>query len=179
MIDYEYSSITDPSHPSSPNQEFVRYEQFLRRELPSRVRLQLEVRIEERLSPVEEGLRSELVEIVREMQLQLFEIYKSSRTTGSHVTDTATLMDGNTRRHDEADSGLGEGQGTQIWSVEDQLQPFYQPPHLENFNLFDDFDGLFFNFSEMQSDSIAVDSGYGSLPSVKGEQLEEHGNDPD
>jgi hypothetical protein len=128
---------------------------------------------------VEEDLRSELVDIVREMQLQLFEIYRSSRTTSSHVTDTATQVDSNARPHNNEASGFGEGQGTQIWSVEDQLQPFYQPPHLENFNPFDDFDGLFFNFPEMQSDSIVVDSGYGSLPSVKDRQLEEHGNDPD
>lgn len=128
---------------------------------------------------MEEGLRSELVEIVREMQLQLFEIYKSSRTTGSHVIDTATQVDGNTETYDKEASSFGEGQDTQIWSIEDQLQPFYQPPHVENFNLFDDFDGLFFNFPEMQSDSIAVDSGYGSLPSVNSGELEEHGNDPD
>jgi hypothetical protein len=113
------------------------------------------------------------------MQLQLFEIYKSSRTTGSYVTDTATPVNGNAVPYDTEASGFDEGRGPQIWSVEDQLQPFYQPPHLENFNLFDDFDGLLFNFPEIQSEWIAVDSGYGSLTSVKGGQLEERGNDLD
>lgn len=58
--------------PGSPASDIARYEEFLRRELPRRVRGELEVRIEQELSPVEESLKRQLVDIVRDMQQRLF-----------------------------------------------------------------------------------------------------------
>jgi hypothetical protein len=58
--------------PGSPASDIARYEEFLRRELPRRVRGELEVRIEHELSPVEESLKHQLVDIVRDMQQRLF-----------------------------------------------------------------------------------------------------------
>lgn len=52
--------------------DIAHYEEFLRRELPRRVRGELEVRIEQALSPVEESLKRQLVDIVRDMQQRLF-----------------------------------------------------------------------------------------------------------
>lgn len=54
--------------PGSPASDITRYEEFLRRELPRRVRGELEVRIEHELGPVEESLKHQLVDIVRDMQ---------------------------------------------------------------------------------------------------------------
>ncbi|KAK4208954.1 hypothetical protein QBC37DRAFT_451480 [Rhypophila decipiens] len=59
--------------------ELERYESFLRRELPVQVRRELEVRINESLSPLEESFRGQLVDIVRDVQLNLYESYKASR----------------------------------------------------------------------------------------------------
>lgn len=61
--------------------ELARYEEFLRRELPSAVRRELELAVEREFSPVEERLKSQLVEIVRDLQLQLFQTYTRSRNT--------------------------------------------------------------------------------------------------
>ncbi|KAM7215159.1 hypothetical protein V8F06_009477 [Rhypophila decipiens] len=59
--------------------ELERYESFLRRELAVHVRRELEVRINETLFPLEESLRGQLVDIVRDVQLNLYEAYKASR----------------------------------------------------------------------------------------------------
>jgi len=84
--DYECcTNLTEPGSPDSAS--FSLYEQFLRRELPRRVRRELESRIEERLNPIEEGLRGELVEIVRDLQLQLFEMYKSATASQSRTVE--------------------------------------------------------------------------------------------
>jgi hypothetical protein len=79
-IDYEYTHAFS-SLSESPNSEFLRYEQFLRRELPIQVRRQFDIRIDERLNPLEESPRSELVEIVRDTQVHVFNLYGSLRTS--------------------------------------------------------------------------------------------------
>ncbi|KAK1851388.1 hypothetical protein CCHR01_05965 [Colletotrichum chrysophilum] len=57
---------------------FARYERFLRRELPRKVRQELETRIEQALEPMEETLKSQIVDIVRDAQLSLFQSFVSS-----------------------------------------------------------------------------------------------------
>jgi hypothetical protein len=58
-----------------------------------RVRQQLEVRFEEAPNPIEEDLREQLVDIVRDMQLELFDVYKSSRTEEINLAMTASCGD--------------------------------------------------------------------------------------
>lgn len=62
--------------------EFARCEAFMRRELPGRVRGELEARIERALAPVEENLKHQLVGIVQELQATLFEEFKQSSRQG-------------------------------------------------------------------------------------------------
>lgn len=50
----------------------------MRRELPGRMRGELEVRIERALIPVEESLKQQLVGIVQELQVRLFEEFKQN-----------------------------------------------------------------------------------------------------
>ncbi|KAF0329289.1 hypothetical protein GQ607_003598 [Colletotrichum asianum] len=57
---------------------FARYERYLRRELPRKVRQELETRIEQALEPMEENLKSQVVDIVRDAQLSLFQSLVSS-----------------------------------------------------------------------------------------------------
>jgi len=69
--------------------EFAKYEHFLGTELPLRVRQQLETRIEAALNLKEEfqTLRSQIIEIVRDTQLELFKLYRtgsSNQPTGSN-----------------------------------------------------------------------------------------------
>lgn len=140
---------------------------FLRQELPSRVRQQLETRIEEALNPIEEALRAQLVEIVRDTQLELFHLYKSSRTTdaaeigsstgpsGAHehraldqqISEVSPAIDG------EAESSRMEGQlgapslgSTLDWelAIDDQLTEFCPMAPSGEAYLDDNFDGLLF-----------------------------------
>lgn len=117
------------------------------------------MRIDERLCPLEEGLRTELIEIVRDMQLQLFEIYKSSHTASAAASPATGATDA---------AVAPERSGAPAsWSIEDDLQPYYAPPYFENLAQLDGFNGLLWDFSEMHGGSLFPDSGYGSLQSDK------------
>jgi hypothetical protein len=70
---------------SAPN-ELARYEQYLRRELPPAVRRELEHAVEREFSPIEERLESQLIDIVRDLQIQLFQSYTQTRLAASGVT---------------------------------------------------------------------------------------------
>ncbi|KAJ4298221.1 hypothetical protein N0V90_006120 [Kalmusia sp. IMI 367209] len=67
--------------------ELMKYEQYLRRELPSAVRRELERVVQDELTPLEERLKSQLVGIVRDVQLELFQAYTRSR-----AEETATAQ---------------------------------------------------------------------------------------
>ncbi|KAF2806291.1 uncharacterized protein BDZ99DRAFT_394273, partial [Mytilinidion resinicola] len=59
--------------------EFAMFEVFSRRELPRLVQTGLEVIVEQETQPLEDRLKSQLVEIVRNSQAQLFSMYQQSR----------------------------------------------------------------------------------------------------
>lgn len=75
--DFEIPASADISG-EGPSSEFTRCEEFMRRELPGRVRNELEVRIERALVPMEENLKQQLVGIVQELQVRLFEEFKQA-----------------------------------------------------------------------------------------------------
>lgn len=76
-----------PSAGGGPASDIAQYEEFLRRELPRRVRGELEVRIEQELSPVEESLKRQLVDIVRDMQQRLFADFRRLQGEGASQRD--------------------------------------------------------------------------------------------
>ncbi|KAH7304168.1 hypothetical protein B0I35DRAFT_414647 [Stachybotrys elegans] len=161
---YDYMTPQNPDLNGFPS-AFSQYEQFLRQELPSRVRQELEVRIRERLNPIEEGLRGELVDIVRDMQLQLFNIYRASRAT-PNTTDNAIVSPEN---GNAVISGAASGETDQIWDTAEQLQPFSQPPHLDDLQ-FDAFNGLVFDFSVPDMDFKVFQMSHSALSTQWTEQ---------
>jgi hypothetical protein len=91
--------------PTASN-ELAHYERFLRRELPPAVRQELESAVEREFSPLEERLKSQLIDIVRDLQLQLFQSYTESRRAVVSVTTVpeitlATADDDNNKSHNE------------------------------------------------------------------------------
>jgi hypothetical protein len=58
---------------------FSQYEEFLTRELPRRVRRELELAVEKELEPIEDRLKSKLVDIVCTCQEKLFREYQKPR----------------------------------------------------------------------------------------------------
>ncbi|KAK2009313.1 hypothetical protein LZ32DRAFT_426215 [Colletotrichum eremochloae] len=190
---YEYAG-SGLTVDGSPETEFSRYEQFLRRELPSHVQRQLELRIEERLNPIEESLRSELVDIIRDTQIHLFNTYRSLRSStpaasGGEPVQKTNADAGSTAHMNEAsdqvdddlqtfhqpslmdDAGSVAHMNKVSNQVEDDLQSFYQPPLMDDAGSFDTFNGLLFDFAEMPPGSIDLDSGYWSVnPASKDEK---------
>ncbi|WDK11026.1 hypothetical protein CGRA01v4_02305 [Colletotrichum graminicola] len=148
------SSPSGPTVDDSLETEFSRYEQFLRRELPSHVQRQLELCIEERLNPIEESLRSQLIGIIRDAQIQLFNTYRSLRSSpgGEPVQNESVDTEGVAHMIDN-----------ESHQVEDELRMFSQPPLMDEFGSFDDFNGLLYDFSEIPPGSVDLDSGYWSV----------------
>lgn len=175
-------AASPPAHES----DIARYEEFLRRELPRRVRGELEVRIEQELSPVEESLKRQLVDIVRDMQQRLFADFRKLQGDGSPQKDEAA-GDGEVGRENDGDI-KGKARATASESPEDLViepstsvasfddsvnetppittgwatsQPIdvYRPPQ----SFFDDgtkFDGVMFDLSQSCGDWSWADSGY-------------------
>lgn len=87
---YEYHKSAHSQQPDAVESEFAKYEQFLGAELPSRVRQQLEIRIEAALDPLDEfkTLKGQIIDIVRDTQLQLFKLYKTGSSNLPTETDS-------------------------------------------------------------------------------------------
>ncbi|PSR88575.1 hypothetical protein BD289DRAFT_482075 [Coniella lustricola] len=84
----ESNSSKDNGQPS----ELAQYEAFMRAQLPRRVRCELEQRIAQQLMPIEENLKAQLIDIVRDMQLRLLEEFKKPSTSRS-TTDQISNVD--------------------------------------------------------------------------------------
>lgn len=150
------------------------YERFLQRELPPRVRGQLERRIEEELIPVEARLRGQIVEIVRDTQVELFRLFKlssqnrSTHEVGSHHhAASSTDLSQPPRQNDECGSGqessaqdvVSDGQ-----SLENQIELLRHDPLLD-WESFPGFDGQLYDFGEiLDGAEMFVDSEYSVMP---------------
>ncbi|KAK9774402.1 hypothetical protein AB5N19_06753 [Seiridium cardinale] len=175
---YEFKSLRDPGHPIDP---MVEYEGFLRREMPDRVRHRLELRIEDVLNPVEETLRGQIVEIVRDVQLELFQSFRSSLgqvPRHSELDEEAVVMDmdSHTKRpqHTENEESYtlepmhrpnGEARSDQVYprehNWEEQIQAYRPETVLDT--SFMGFDGELFDFGSLLNVPLTQDSTYGTL----------------
>jgi hypothetical protein len=148
----------------SGSPEFSRYEQFLRQELPVRVRQQLEVRIDQYLNPVEENLKNELVAIVRDMQIQLFDLYKSTQMVGRNNASGKGSSIGMNNISLPMDIGRASSSTSKNEDVSRQFNPSLYID--EELTSFDFLDGVLFDFDGMQqANSIETDSSYDQMSS--------------
>ncbi|ORY10733.1 hypothetical protein BCR34DRAFT_485248 [Clohesyomyces aquaticus] len=163
-MNYNWERVYQRRKPASD--ELARYEQFLRRELPPAVRRELESAVERQFSPLEESLKSQLIEIVRDLQLRLFESYTQARNaagvastdlpcaTGASMeekssgTGASGVLPGTSSDHHSADPEI---------TLEDQLAPFQPAPPTDNPTV--DFDPILYQFTIEGID----DSGYSSM----------------
>ncbi|KKY37605.1 hypothetical protein UCDDA912_g02360 [Diaporthe ampelina] len=176
--------------PASPASDLARYEEFLRRELPRRVRGELELRIDQELTPVEERLKRQLVDIVRDMQQRLFADFRKLKGEGVPQGDEA-VGDEELGRAGGGDV-KGKGRATASESPEDLVtststsgaslgDPVNETPPINNGwagsqpidvyrqpqPFFDDaarFDGVMFDLGQSCGDWSWADSGYMSAP---------------
>lgn len=122
---------------------------------------------ENALHPVEEALRSQLVDIVRDTQLDLFQSYISSFSQTSGNPNHQVQSEEQLQQHPTAGQNqtIAEASTRPLISVEElgeQLQPFRPEPFLEGD--FSDFNGLLFDFDQFQGLQTYTDSAYESMP---------------
>ncbi|KAF2492919.1 hypothetical protein BU16DRAFT_93784 [Lophium mytilinum] len=88
---YNYDEDSGRQPINSPSSAgFARYDAYLRRELPQRVRQELEAEMEEELGLVDERLKSRLSTIVRNCLEQLCQTYKGKSPTTEEATEDET-----------------------------------------------------------------------------------------
>ncbi|KAI0413265.1 hypothetical protein F5X98DRAFT_390999 [Xylaria grammica] len=174
---YEFQTPRDHGHPVDLMTE---YEEYLQRELPLRVRQQLEVRVERALDPVEEALRGQLVEIVRDVQLELFQLFRSAIPSVDGQDSRRTLRLNNNTNSDEqseprnvdqqepgpadqvVDSTFG-GLDVSLNSA-NALAAWRPEPYLD-LDL-EEFDGQLFDFQEFMLHTEDNDSAYRTMSSA-------------
>lgn len=184
---FELPPAWGAASPAAQESDISRYEEFLRRELPRRVRGELEVRIEQELSPVEESLKRQLVDIVRDMQQRLFADFRG-------LQGEAAPPQGDDMAEDEEPGRIcggdvkGKGKATASESPEDLIveastsgasldDPIQETPPIttgwaasqpidvyrQPQPFFDDatrFDGVIFDLGQSCGDWSWADSGY-------------------
>ena len=159
---------------ATPEDEMARYEEFLRRELPPAVRYELECAVEKEFSNLEETLKSQLVDIVRDLQLQLFQSYTRSRNTAPESAP-ATIRAIFSDQNEQIDLEQLPSQDVALETIEqsasdmtkldeaigNQLAPFEPVPLFEDF--FDFIDPMLFHFPDSTGKTELTDSGYDSV----------------
>jgi hypothetical protein len=157
---------SDTTWESRREQEFDNYERYLRRELPRLVRQQLETAASEFSAPLENQLRGQLIEIVRDAQSQLFRQYRCTDPTAADPRAASSRGLVPESRQESAITGLelqdinGSGAGL----VDFDFSAFFQQPlvdenHVNPMDVFTEPLSAAFG-----GDLRAVsDSGYGSM----------------
>lgn len=163
-LDYEFQDSKGKGRQDSPSSaEFSRYEQFLRSELPSRVRQELIREIEKELDPVEEKLKSKLPEIVRLVHKTLFEMYQGSKSDEQRSNNLGPAdVPSQHLSENYDDHHIIDPFGWEIAAADDHLAPFFPTPFTDFIKSLDTNDMLLEPaiFSNLSTD---LDSGYYSI----------------
>ncbi|KAI1150095.1 hypothetical protein F4825DRAFT_24582 [Nemania diffusa] len=151
---YEFQTLSDPGHPRDLMTE---YEEYLQRELPPGVLEQLKIRIEQEFEPVEEELREQIVDIARDMQLELFRSFMSSirhggggSRYGAERTEITSRVRGQEPNKSTPCPPVNNValQSPEIRpSLEDELAAWCPEPYLDLG--FDGFDGQLYDFGQV------------------------------
>lgn len=159
--------------------ELVRYQEYLRQELPPAVRRELEALMEREFNDLEEQLKGRLVDIVRDLQFQLFDAYTQSHqninvrqssedpliqptldTQGAYPTAI------NATSSTQVDFADPKFTTTSLFAVDAENEELMATAQSASFeaalhtNEFLDFDPILFQLPDLQDFD---DSGYGSL----------------
>jgi len=125
---------------SPDSQELADYEEYCRRELPRIFRASLEEVVNNSTQPLEEQLRSQLMDLIRDAQDRVFSRYRSS--SASRRTPVRAVISSSPQTNTSSSSSQGletsppTSQATTNTSPGDQSQvrlpPFFQPPSPQN-----------------------------------------------
>lgn len=87
MADYEIPSLSESA--ASGSSELTQYEDFVQTELPRRVRSALNKWLDREMIPLEERLRPQLADMVRDIQLSLLEEFRTRNLGGDGASASA------------------------------------------------------------------------------------------
>lgn len=125
---------------SPGSQELADYEEYCRRELPRVFRASLEEVVNNSTQPLEEQLRSQLMDLIRDAQDRVFSGYRSSSTSTGTPARGDPSSSPQTNTSSSSSQGLASSplrsQPTTIASSGERSQarlpPFFQPPSPKN-----------------------------------------------
>jgi hypothetical protein len=123
-IDFEDIQENLPLSPDS--QDLADYEEYCRRELPLLFRASLEERIQNESQPIEENIRNQLMDIIRDCQDRVSSRYRSSTGTsaGTPSRNPASSQSPTMGRDSRSDISMSVNARSQIPAI----APFFQPP---------------------------------------------------
>jgi hypothetical protein len=130
LIDYEPAERSGPGSPAS--KAISNYEEFSKRQLPQLVRRRLEAAAENEAQPIEEKLKTLLVEIVKDCQVSVFSLYQEQRrivATGNVETTNADPAPSSSAS--QANTVIHAGE-TSNDIMNDMLIPLYQQNTLQD-----------------------------------------------
>jgi len=159
MLDCDFTSPQECTPSTSPNSpEFARFEDFSKKKLPELVRTSLEVLVEQntQMQLLEESLKSQLIDIVRDCQEKLFSMYQDARRTGPSTPTTAAVSSECLQRTIDSRSTTNPSQ-TELAEV------FMPPPLVHGFSNGPDLKEIQQGHqAKPESSKDQSDSGYGS-----------------
>jgi len=119
--------------------------------------------VETELDPVEERVKSQLPDIVRIVQRELFQFYQKSRISPGETSNEATPTNSTQPELiSRNDHELHEHYAFQLAAADDRLAPFWEEPLLDfPTSAFDESNFITPSFSSIVKDP--ADSGYGTV----------------
>jgi hypothetical protein len=125
MTDFE--DVQEDLSLSPDSRQLADYDDYYRRELPRAVRAALEESVQVQSQPIEENLRNQLIDIIRDCQDGLFSKYKSLTGPESNITGNPTSPRSSVIAQDSMASFAMAANVTSEPSF-GGIAPFFQPP---------------------------------------------------
>jgi hypothetical protein len=149
---------------SPDSRELEDYEEYCRRELPRTFRAALEETVHNELQPMEESIRNQLMNIIRDCQDRVFSRYRSSSTAAAVGSPSRSPMLSRSPAVDNSQDSIDSiSMATSAQTEVHIAPPFFQPPppqyHLRSRLEVSD---LQMNSSKAPGGSAPSDSGYSS-----------------
>ena len=172
MIDFE--PIQEESTASPDSQQLSNYEEFSRQALPRFFRAALEEAIDKNTQPIEEKLKSQLVDMIRDCQDRVFSTYRSRFPSNTTATPAASMLlnprlstfspDPNSEGQANLDT---QGVGLQLDQPSDILGTFFhEAPAPNSLDQPSEFDLVFGNASMLPVTNVPSELSSISDPSM-------------
>jgi hypothetical protein len=160
IIDTDFEDIQEDLALSPDSRDLADYEEYCRRELPLLFRAALEERVQNDSQPIEENIRNQLMDIIRDCQDRVSSRYRSSTATAAGTPWRNPTRSRSPTIKQESRTNISMNANP---TPQPDIAPFFQPPppqsHLQSRLEVSDLQD---NASKPPDSSDPSDSGYGS-----------------